>query len=229
VPRKNILPLAGKPLIAYTIETALASKRINRVIVSTDDEEIAAIAKQHGAEVPFLRPKELAEDMTPDLPVFQHAVEWLAENEQYRPDLVVHLWATAPFRKVEDIDQAIDMLIADPGAHSVRGVTKPPMSPFRMWRRDKGPYLSYLLHKEFPEFYKDRIDPQQGPRQGLPETVAQTEYLAVIRRETIEAGSYTGENVLPFYHDPDTYVEINIPRDVKEVEELMRKRQEGAS
>ena len=221
VPRKNIMPIAGKPLIAYSIETGLACKNINRVIVSTDDEEIASIAKKYGAEVPFMRPKELAEDLTPDLPVFQHTLYWLKENENYVPDLVVHLWATAPIRNPKDIDSAIEMLEGDPDADSVRGVTKPSTSPFRMWRRDKGKYLSYILDKEFQEWYKDRVDPQQGPRQSLPETVVQTEYLAVLRAENLVKGTYTGKNVLPFYHDPKIYAEINEPKDVEDVQRLM--------
>ena len=222
IPRKNIMPINGKPLIAYSIETGLKCKNIDRLIVSTDDKEIAEVAKKYGADVPFMRPKELAEDLTPDLPVFQHALAWLKENENYVPDLVVHLWATAPIRDPKDIDQAIKMLEVDQEADSVRGVTKPSTSPFRMWRRDKGKYLAYILDKEFPEWYKNRVDPQQGPRQSLPETVVQTEYIAVLRTENLIKGTYTGKNVLPFYHDPKNYAEINEPKDVEEVERLMK-------
>ena len=150
-------------------------------------------------------------------------MSWLKENENYVPDLVVHLWATAPIRDSKDIDKAIEMLKNDQKADSVRGVTKPATSPFRMWRRDKGKYLSYILDKEFPEWYKDRVDPQQGPRQSLPETVVQTEYLAVLRRENLVKGTYTGKNVLPFFHDPKNYAEINEYKDVEEVERLMKR------
>ena len=86
---KNIALLGGKPLIAYTIETALACKNIDKVVVSTDSSEIARISKEYGADVPFLRPRHLAEDTTPDLPVFQHALRYLEENEGYRPDIIV--------------------------------------------------------------------------------------------------------------------------------------------
>jgi len=89
IPRKNIRFFAGHPLIAYSIAAGLAAETVTRVIVSTDDEEIAAVARQYGAEVPFLRPAELSWDDTPDLPVFQHALTWLAEHDSYRPEIVV--------------------------------------------------------------------------------------------------------------------------------------------
>jgi len=90
IPKKNIKLLAGKPLIAYTIEESKKSKYISRIILSTDNEEIAIIGKKLGAEVPFLRPSELAEDNVTDLPVFQHCLNWLRENENYIPDIIVH-------------------------------------------------------------------------------------------------------------------------------------------
>src|SRR3712207_4288147 len=85
VPRKNLKLLGGKPLIVWSIEAARASRELDRFIVSTDDDEIAAVAREHGAEVPFLRPAEFARDDTPDLPVFQQALSWLAEHRGYRP------------------------------------------------------------------------------------------------------------------------------------------------
>jgi len=106
IPRKNIRPLAGHPLIAYSIAAALGSQSVTRTIVSTDDEEIAAVARQYGAETPFLRPVELAEDQTTDLPVFQHALACLAEQEAYHPDVIVQLRPTSPIRPPDCVDQA---------------------------------------------------------------------------------------------------------------------------
>lgn len=111
IPRKNIKKLNGKPLIGYILETALDVEEIDRVIVSTEDAEIAAVAKEFGAEVPFLRPKELTEDATPTMPVLQHALSYLKENENYIPDAVVLLYATSPLVKKERISQAIKLLI----------------------------------------------------------------------------------------------------------------------
>jgi N-acylneuraminate cytidylyltransferase len=85
IPRKNIHPFAGHPLIAYSIAAGLAAETVTRVIVSTDDDEIAGIARRFGAQVPFIRPPEFSQDDTPDLPVFQHALDWLAEHENYQP------------------------------------------------------------------------------------------------------------------------------------------------
>src|SRR5689334_3014090 len=96
IPRKNLREVAGHPLIAYSIAVALQSREIDRVIVSTDDREIADVARSYGADIPFLRPAELAMDETPDLPVFQHALRWLQREQRYRPDLVVHLRPTSP-------------------------------------------------------------------------------------------------------------------------------------
>ncbi len=97
IPRKNIRQFAGYPLIAYSIAAGLQAEMVTRVIVSTDDEEIAQVSRQFGAEVPFFRPTELAQDNTTDLPVFQHALRWLKEHEGYEPDVVVQLRPTSPF------------------------------------------------------------------------------------------------------------------------------------
>src|SRR5262249_25075379 len=100
VPRKNLLPVGGKPLIAYSIGHALAASSITRTIVSTDDDEIARVAAEHGADVPFRRPAQFATDFATDLEVFRHALEWLAEEEDYVPELVVHLRPTGPVREL---------------------------------------------------------------------------------------------------------------------------------
>jgi CMP-N,N'-diacetyllegionaminic acid synthase len=110
IPRKNIKPLGGKPLIIYTIETALKCKLFDRVIVSTDDKEIATISEKHGARLPFMRPRELALDTTPMLPVLQHAVSYLEKNEKLHIDIVVLLQPTSPFRDVSDIENCIEKL-----------------------------------------------------------------------------------------------------------------------
>ncbi len=110
IPRKNIKELGGKPLIAHTIQASLESGALDRVIVSTDDEEIAAVARQCGASVPFLRPQELATDTTPTLPVLVHAVEWLKEHEGFSPDITVILQPTTPLRQPRHIQESVDLL-----------------------------------------------------------------------------------------------------------------------
>ncbi len=105
--RKNLVPLAGRGLIAYTIQAGLQAESVQRVIVSTDSPEIAEAAKAEGAEVPFLRPEELAADETLAEDTLLHAVHWLAENEAYRAEYVLLLQPTSPFRTAEDIDAAM--------------------------------------------------------------------------------------------------------------------------
>jgi len=110
---KNIREINGKPMIAYSIEHAKASKLINRVIVSTDSEQYAAIAREYGAETPFIRPAEYAQDTSLDLEVFEHALSFLEEKEAYVPDMVVQLRPTYPIRYVEDIDKMITQMLED--------------------------------------------------------------------------------------------------------------------
>lgn len=111
LPRKNIKPLLGKPLITWTIEQALASKYLDRVVVSTDDKEISDISKKYGAEIPFMRPKELAEDNAKGIDVVLHAIDWLKENDKRKQyDLIMLLQPTSPLRLTEDIDMAIELL-----------------------------------------------------------------------------------------------------------------------
>ena len=122
VPRKNIRLLCGKPLIAWTIETALHSTENMRLIVSTEDAEIAEISNKYGAEVPFLRPVELASDTATSLLAVQHAIDWLAVHENYRPKLILLLQPTSPFRSSHDIDCALK-LQQDVDADAVVSVT----------------------------------------------------------------------------------------------------------
>ncbi len=110
IPRKNIKLLRDKPLIAYAITAGLTSKYADRTIVSTDDKEIAEIAKQHGAEVPFMRPAKLATDKAPSLPVLQHMVAFLETKEKYQPDIIVLIQPTSPMVLNEDVDKAIEQL-----------------------------------------------------------------------------------------------------------------------
>ena len=120
--KKNIRMLGGKPLIQYSIEVSLTSPLIERTIVSTDDQEIAEIARACGAEVPFMRPNEFAQDTSPDKPVFVHALEWLLVHESYEPDFVLHLRPTTPFRSTMDIENVLN-LWKETGCDAIRSVS----------------------------------------------------------------------------------------------------------
>ncbi|HET9913914.1 MAG TPA: acylneuraminate cytidylyltransferase family protein, partial [Anaerolineales bacterium] len=109
IPHKNIKPLVGKPLIAWTIEAAKKCRALSRVIVSTDDAQIAEVAQQWGAEVPFLRPAELAGDATSSLAVVLHLIQWLKKHDGAVPEYILLLQPTSPFRTTEDLDAAIEL------------------------------------------------------------------------------------------------------------------------
>jgi CMP-N-acetylneuraminic acid synthetase len=125
IPKKSIVPLMGRPLLAYTCEAALASSRLGRVVLSTDDEEIASVGRACGVDVPVMRPKELAEENTLILPVMQHMVRWLMDHEGYSPDLMMLLQPTSPLRQSRHIDEAIQ-LIETSGADCVVSVMPVP-------------------------------------------------------------------------------------------------------
>lgn len=145
VPRKNIRLLDGKPLIAHSIEVGLATPGIETVIVSTDDAEIAEVARQHGAEVPFLRPAELAQDKSPEWFAWRHAVSWF-EQERGAFDCFVSLPATSPFRAVEDVTACIEKMRQDPATDAVITVTEASRSPyFNMVRLDDAQHAEIVL------------------------------------------------------------------------------------
>src|SRR5262249_21555201 len=131
IPRKNLVPVREIPLVGHSIRHGLECSSITRVIVSTEDEEIAEVSRKLGAEVPFLRPRELAEDHVLDHPVFRHVLEVLKSQEGYEPALVVHLRPTTPFRRIEWIDEAVARLAANPAADSLRSVSRPGQHPYR--------------------------------------------------------------------------------------------------
>ncbi|MCR5728012.1 MAG: acylneuraminate cytidylyltransferase family protein [Lachnospiraceae bacterium] len=133
VPNKNIRLINGKPMLAYSVEHALASRYINRVILDTDSLEYAEIGKKYGAEVPYLRPAEYATDTALDFDVFYHALTWLKENEGYEADIVVQLRPTYPKRNPADIDAMIEMLMEDRDADSVRSIAPAGEIPYKMW------------------------------------------------------------------------------------------------
>lgn len=214
LPRKNVRLLAGRPLIAHTVEHALAAATVTRVIVSTDDDEIAAAALEAGGEVPFRRPAELAEDSSLDIESFRHALVWLAEHEGYRPELVVHLRPTHPVRRVDLIDEAVRAMLADADADALRSVSWPEQTPYKMWRPD-GSYM-----KPFSEV--DALpEAHSRPRQELPVVWWQNGYVDVVRPRTVlELGSMAGSRVLPFVVEEES-PEIDHAEDLAAAEAVL--------
>lgn len=208
VPGKNIKEMCGKPLIAWSIETTKQSKYITRTIVTTDDEAIAAAGREWGAEVPFMRPAEFALDTTPDLPVFVHALNWLRDNENYVPDIVVHLRINSPLRTVEDIDKGIQMMMANMEADAVRAVIKAPLHPLKAYKlEDDGRLLPFV-----PEEVYGIHEPYNMPWQALPKAYTTGGYLTVLKPATIlEKHSMSGEHFVGFVVDEKNVVDIDTP------------------
>lgn len=217
IPRKNIRSFAGAPLIAYSIAAGLQSGLVTRTIVSTDDEEIAGVARDFGAEVPFLRPAELAQDNTLDLPVFEHALGWLAEHEGYHPQVLVQLRPTSPVRPAGMVDTAVRMLLDHPEADSVRGVVPAGQNPHKMWRIGADGCMHPLLQVE------GIAEPYNAPRQVLPPVYWQTGHIDAVRPAAIlQKHSMSGDVILPLLVDPVFTVDIDNLNDWRRAEYLVR-------
>ncbi|HEX7621806.1 MAG TPA: acylneuraminate cytidylyltransferase [Anaerolineales bacterium] len=217
IPRKNIRLFAGHPLIAFSIAAGLQSDTVTRVLVTTDDDEIAEIARSCGAETPFLRPAGLASDLTLDLPVFQHALRWLAEHEHYHPDVVVHLRPTTPLRPPDLVDRAVHILLEHPEADSVRGLTRAHQNPFKMWLMDSE---EKPIH---PLMAVPGIDePYNAPRQSLPSAYTHNGLIDIIRTETIlKMNSMSGRIILPVLFDPYFDIDLDTPEDWRRAEDRL--------
>lgn len=216
VPRKNVLTVGGKPLIGWTIEHALESSLISRVIVSTDDDEIASVAKEYGAEVPFMRPKELALDNSLDIEFHQHALEWLNLNENYRPEAVANLRPTSPGRNPKTIDAAIKRFFEHPNADSLRSVHLAEQSPFKMWHIGSDGFMTPVV------CFEDVTEAFNLPRQSLPLVYWQDGYIDIARFETItKKKSTVGSTVLPFLID-NPIKDIDYFDEIDEVEQQLQ-------
>ncbi len=203
---KNIVDFCGKPLLAHAIEQGRACPLVGRVIVSTDSERYAEIARGFGAEAPFLRPPEISRDESTDLECFQHALGWLARHDGRVPALCVHLRPTHPNRTPDQIARAITLLLEHPEWDSVRSVVPAPKSPFKMWF----PRPDGTMEPAVTGTLKDA---HSLPRQALPTAYLSNGSIDVIRSRTIlEKGSIAGERVgalvMADLHDIDTPAQL---------------------
>ena len=210
IPRKNLVKLNGKPLIQYTLEASLASRKLDRVVLSTDDEEIAALGKRLGIEVPFRRPARLARDKTPCLSVIRHAVEWLREKESYVPHAVMTLQPTSPVRKACHIDGAIRSFCRRK-VDSLIGVAEVFQHPYDVVTFSDA-RMRHLISSA------DRVT----LRQRYP-TCYYINGAIYITRTPILFGSHRyGREVRPYIMDPIASFEIDKPLDLKLGEGLLR-------
>ncbi|MEK9186122.1 MAG: acylneuraminate cytidylyltransferase family protein [Patescibacteria group bacterium] len=221
IPGKNIKPLLGKPLIAYTIEAAKQSGAIDRLILSTDDEAIAKIGREYGCEVPFMRPKDLAEDKSAHLPVMQHAVRWLKENEKYNPDYVMILQPTSPLRQAFQIKEAVE-LIKKTGADSVLSVSEIPENFHhrKAMVLDGSGTLKLIMPAGEP-IYK-----RVARRQDLEKSYWSVGSVYLFKTDLLfhsENPNFYGEKTAPLLIDLKYVCDINVPADWDEAEKALHK------
>ncbi|MFD3157509.1 cytidylyltransferase domain-containing protein [Haloimpatiens sp. FM7330] len=212
VPRKNIKLLNGKPLIAYTIEEAKKSKYIDKIIVSTEDEEIASISKNYGAEVPFLRPKELARDNTPGIEPVIHCVEWLKKNWGYISDYVCLLQCTSPFRKGKHIHEALNKMFSKQ-ADSIISLCESEQTPYWM-KKIKDGKIKYFL--EQGKLYERRQD--------IPKTYITNGAIYIIKSQVLlQNKTWYTENTIPYIMDKISSIDIDTLNDFELAEFYMKK------
>ena len=218
MPRKNLLPLCGKPLIAHTIEAARAARSIQRVVVSTDSQEIAEVARQYGAEVPFLRPPELAGDETPTLPVLQHVVTQLKATDGSEPEIIVLLQPTSPLRRARDVDKAVALLQLT-GADSVVSLCLAEHHPFWMKRLEGDRAVPFL----------ENI-PERTRRQDLPTVYRLNGAIYVTRCEILlKQNLLLGRDIRGLVMDAESSVDIDTPLDWKIAVHLTQERQNAGA
>src|SRR5918996_374386 len=224
VPDKNIRPLAGRPLLAYSIQAAKRSRYVQRVIVSTDSNAIAEVAAAAGAEVPFRRPAEISQGHSTELEAMEHALGWLRDHEAYEPDLVVLLRPTSPFRTTATIDRGIDLLRNDPSAHCVRTVRLCSEHPHKMWVMDPdGRRIRSLIpvEQKLPEAHTLSY-------QVLPTVYIQNASMDVFRPSNVwQLRSTTGTEIIPLVMDELESLDINTELDFLLAEALMAQGKAG--
>jgi len=221
IPDKNIRLLSGKPLVGWIIEKAKKSKYLNRVVVSTDSEKYAEIARSFGAETPFIRPKEFAADTSTDLDWVKHAVEWLDKNENYKPDIVVRLIATVPLQTVGDIDAVTEELLKDQDAQSavvIAEANQPPMKALKLV--DDGRGGKYLVGY----FTGKGVDVTPTLRQGYAKAYFRANIVAFRPEVIYKTNSLTGDRVRYHIIPQERAIDIDNPIDFFIAEQLLDKK-----
>ena len=217
IPSKNLVPLAGRPMIEYTFEAAIASQYISRTILSTDDPDIVALGREYGISAPFLRPAELARDDSPTLPVIQHAVRFIETEENYRPEYVVLLQPTSPLRTADHIDCALQILIST-GADTVVSVVEIPhrFAPNSLMRLEGSVLVPFT---EGPVILRRQDKPTLYARNGPT--------VLCMRRESVDNAILYSDNCVPYVMDAESSLDIDARSDLRMAEMLLRGRVTG--
>ncbi|TSC67857.1 MAG: N-acylneuraminate cytidylyltransferase [Parcubacteria group bacterium Gr01-1014_73] len=214
IPKKNLLNIGGFPLIAYSIVAAKLTNGIERIIVSTDSEEIATVAKKFGAEVPFLRPSELASDNSPDREFIIHALAWLQKNEGKIPDYIVHLRPTSPLREPAKIDEAVEIMLKHPEATSLRSGHKIDTVPQKCFALENGFFVGLFPNDPRPDYHN-------LPRQAFPPTYKPDSYVDILKSSFVLKNPVIhGPKILAFL-TPDIG-DIDTQNDLKYVETILK-------
>tara|TARA_B100000795_G_C22605833_1_gene363085 strand:+ start:48 stop:749 length:702 start_codon:yes stop_codon:yes gene_type:complete len=212
---KNIKHLGGKPLLAWSIKHAQESKYKMKIIVSTDSGKYAKIARDYGAETPFLRPKYISQDLSTDLEFIEHALVEL-KKEDYEPDFIVQLRPTYPGRKVEILDETIRLFIENRNKYdSLRTVIPFHKSPYKMYN---------IKNNKLEPLFKEvngTIEPYNQCRQNLPKTYLHNGYIDILNTDIIKDKKISGENIYPYLMSGNEYHDIDYDQDFKIVEEQL--------
>jgi CMP-N,N'-diacetyllegionaminic acid synthase len=216
VPGKNIKLLGGIPLFAFSIIAAKMMSSVSRVIVSTDSEEYAQIAKDYGAEVPFLRPNEISGDKSTDFDLFLHVLNWFKENEDIIPDFLLHLRPTTPLRDPKIMDEAVKLFLENnEKASSLRSGHIAPESPYKWFLKDQDNYFVGL---------RDDLTPEKVnlPRQSFPSVYIPDGYIDILKSSVIfNTGTLHGDKMLVF--ESPFCVEVDTKDDFKYLEFQIQK------
>ncbi len=209
---KNIKKLNGHPLLAFSIAAGIKTTLINRTICSTDCQDIANIAIDYGAEIPFLRPKKFAQDNSLDIDVFMYTLSKLKKNEGYVPDLVINLRPTSPLRNFKMIKNAIEIMKSNPSVSSLKSIYESSKSPYKTWFKESNNIINPILtHKEIDEAFN-------APRQVLPKTFDQTATIDIVKSSVIESGSMSGKKIMGMEIDEKYIIDIDSIIDFKNAE-----------
>ena len=212
IQNKNIMDFHGKPLLGWSIEQAQKCNYKMKIVVSTDSTEYADIAVKHGAEVPFLRPLEISQDLSTDYEFMNHCVEWLKEHHKYACDIILQLRPTSPTRKVEDINKALEMFLNKRDTFdSLRSVIPVEKSPYKMYTLNNGnlvPLFNEINHTK---------EPYNQPRQILPQCYLHNGYIDILNTSILKHNTISGQNILPFVMEETNNLDIDNPSDLTQL------------
>jgi len=206
IPGKNLKDLCGKPMLAYILETAKSARGIDRVIVSTDSEEVQKVAKEYGAEAPFIRPDSLTKDDVTTREVLEHAAAWLEDNENYSPDYILLLYPTSPLLKRERIEEAIATAIARDSDSVVSGN----YDKGHYWIEVEGGWVRFYPQKQVNSQYQIPLFVENGA-------------IYLTKRKFMKR-QYAADKTDIVLMEPDENVDVDYPEDFAKVEEILRAR-----